>query len=141
MDGPCYNQYLFGSDMLVAPLLEEGNSRDIYLPPGEWIDYQTGETYSTGWHHIEAGEIPIVIMVRDGSVIPHIKLAQSTRFMDWSELELKVYAVSATAVTGKLCLPSEDVLKEITLIKDGNQFRIHGDPYNGRVGYKITYRD
>ncbi len=135
------NQYLFGSDMLVAPLLEEGNSRDIYLPPGEWIDYQTGETYSTGWHHIEAGEIPIVIMVRDGSVIPHIKLAQSTRFMDWSELELKVYAVSATAVTGKLCLPSEDVLKEITLIKDGNQFRIHGDPYNGRVGYKITYRD
>ena len=37
------DQYLLGSDILVAPLMEEGTTgRDVYLPPGEWVDYQTG---------------------------------------------------------------------------------------------------
>lgn len=39
---------------------------------------------------IEAGEIPIVALVRDGAVIPYIKLAQSTQDMDWNEFNLKV---------------------------------------------------
>jgi len=39
---------------------------------------------------MEAGDIPIVVLVREGSVVPHIKLAQSTQFMDWSELELRI---------------------------------------------------
>lgn len=35
------NEYLFGSSMLVAPLFEEVEERDVYLPEGTWIDYQT----------------------------------------------------------------------------------------------------
>ncbi|MDO8753800.1 MAG: glycoside hydrolase family 31 protein, partial [Anaerolineales bacterium] len=31
------NEYLFGSDILVAPLFEEVESRDVYLPEGEWV--------------------------------------------------------------------------------------------------------
>lgn len=41
--------YLFGSDILVAPLFEEGLSeRAVYLPGGDWVDYQSGKTYSQG---------------------------------------------------------------------------------------------
>ncbi|MCQ2245098.1 MAG: alpha-xylosidase, partial [Bacteroidaceae bacterium] len=37
------DEYLFGKSMLVAPLLEDVKSRDVYLPGGKkWIDYQTG---------------------------------------------------------------------------------------------------
>ncbi|HYD55002.1 MAG TPA: alpha-xylosidase, partial [Gemmatimonadaceae bacterium] len=36
------DEYLFGSDLLVAPLFADGaTSRRVYLPPGSWIDYQT----------------------------------------------------------------------------------------------------
>ena len=35
------DEYMFGSQILVAPLLESGNSRTCYLPKGKWIDYQT----------------------------------------------------------------------------------------------------
>ena len=53
------DEYLFGSDLLVAPLMHEGvNSRQVYLPPGNWIDYQSGQSYAGGWHKIEAGKIP-----------------------------------------------------------------------------------
>ncbi|MFW6205853.1 MAG: TIM-barrel domain-containing protein, partial [Gemmatimonadota bacterium] len=69
------DQYLFGSDMLVAPLMEEGDARDVYLPAGRWIDYQTGRVYEPGWRNIAVGTIPAVILVRDGAAIPHIGLA------------------------------------------------------------------
>jgi alpha-D-xyloside xylohydrolase len=95
-DAGCWfveDEYLFGSDILVAPLLHaDTNSRDVYLPAGQWIDYQTAKIYSGGWHHIEAGKIPIVILVRDGAVLPHIDVAQSTMQMDFSKIELVVYA-------------------------------------------------
>jgi len=40
------DEYLFGADILVAPLLEaQTTGRDVYLPPGQWIDYQTGKLY------------------------------------------------------------------------------------------------
>jgi alpha-D-xyloside xylohydrolase len=73
------DQYLFGRDILVAPLMENVQSRDVYLPSGLWIDYQSGKTYEgAGWHHIFVGDIPIVMLVREGAAIPRIKLAQST---------------------------------------------------------------
>jgi alpha-D-xyloside xylohydrolase len=32
--------------ILVAPPIDTGmTGRDVYLPPGEWIDYQTGKSY------------------------------------------------------------------------------------------------
>jgi alpha-D-xyloside xylohydrolase len=38
------DQYMFGSQILVAPLLETGiTSRLVYLPQGKWIDYQTNK--------------------------------------------------------------------------------------------------
>ena len=72
------DEYLFGSQILVAPLLESGmTGRTVYLPEGKWIDYQTEKVYEGGWHRIEAGSLPIIMLVRDGSVLPHLKLAQS----------------------------------------------------------------
>ena len=43
------DEYLFGSDILVAPLMQTGaTGRDVYLPGGKWIDYQTKRVYSGG---------------------------------------------------------------------------------------------
>jgi len=41
------DQFMLGSDLLVAPVLDEGvTARDVVLPPGEWVDAWTGETVS-----------------------------------------------------------------------------------------------
>jgi len=137
------DQYLFGSDILVAPLFEDNTtSRNVYLPPGTWIDYQTGESYEGGWHYIKSGEIPVVMLVKDGAVIPHVETAQSTQDIDWSEIELVVYTDDADRVMGKLCLPEDTVLKTIVLdIVDG-AFYPAVDPYEGKIQYTIrTYKD
>ncbi|MGC9344086.1 MAG: glycoside hydrolase family 31 protein, partial [Bacteroidales bacterium] len=130
------NQYLLGSDILVAPLFEEVTSRDVYLPPGEWIDYQTGKVYSNGWHHIEAGDIPVVMLVKEGTALPHIELAQSTEFMDWSKLELKVFSNSESA-SGLVCLPEDQVLHKVELTKSGNKYEMKENPLKSRVKWKV----
>jgi alpha-D-xyloside xylohydrolase len=131
------DQYLFGADMLVAPLLESVTARDVYLPPGQWIDYQTGSTYGGGWHHIAAGDIPVVVLVKDGAVIPHIQLAQSTAMMDWSELELRVYTAEQSIVRGQICLPSDKQLHHVMLTRQGERFGLTNDPFSGKIKWTI----
>jgi alpha-D-xyloside xylohydrolase len=135
------DEYLFGSDMLVAPLFEDVVERNVYLPPGQWIDYQTGKSYEGGWHIIKAGPIPIIALVRNGAVIPHIKLAQSTMQMDWSNLELVVYATNAKKAGGLVCLPSDNVLHQLSLEKKGKDFHFIADPLQGKVKWKIRSSD
>jgi alpha-D-xyloside xylohydrolase len=131
------DEYLFGTDLLVAPLFENVTDRDIYLPPGQWIDYQTGIVYKGGWHTIEAGKIPIVVLVREGAVIPHIALAQSTAQMDWSKLELVVYSTESEKANGLVCLPSDNILHKISLVKKDNSFKLESDPEAGKVTWKV----
>lgn len=77
------DQYLFGPDLLVAPLFSAARRRRVYLPPGTWIDYQTRRRYEgPGWRELAAGEIPIVLLARAGATIPHGAVAQSTDFLD-----------------------------------------------------------
>lgn len=133
------DQYLFGSDMLVAPLFENVTERNVYLPDGKWIDYQTGKVYEKGWHSIKSGDIPIIALIKDGAVIPHIKLAQSTKDMDWSNIELKVYAADATQAEGKLFLPNDSVLHNLTLDKKGVNFNLKNNPVSSKTSFKITH--
>ncbi len=107
------DEYMFGSQILVAPLMESGNGRDVYLPKGKWIDYQTGKVYEGGYQTIEAGEIPAIILVRDGSLIPHVPLAQRTDEIDWNKIELKAYKADATICTGLLYKPGDNKIEEI----------------------------
>lgn len=108
------DEYLFGSQILVAPLLESGiTGRTVYLPEGKWIDYQTEKVYEGGWHRIEAGSLPIIMLVRDGSVLPHLKLAQSTSEMDWSKMSLKVYSADKKQAEGLICLPTDNCIQVV----------------------------
>jgi alpha-D-xyloside xylohydrolase len=132
------DEYLYGSSVLVAPLFHQGETgRDVYLPPGTWIDYQIGKSYDGGWQHIEAGEIPEVILVREGTVLPHIALAQSTMQMDWSKIELVVFAKSATTAKGSVFLPGDSELRELTLTKENGAFKLASDPFAGKVTWQI----
>ena len=48
-------EYLFGRDMLVAPVYLEGaQSRQVYLPEDEWIHLFTGEAYGGGTVTVDA---------------------------------------------------------------------------------------
>ena len=81
---------------------------------GKWIDYQSGKIYEGGYQTIEVGKIPAVILVRDGSLIPHVPLAQRTDEIDWNAIDLKPYQADAKSCTGLLFKPGDKALQVIT---------------------------
>jgi alpha-D-xyloside xylohydrolase len=128
------DEYLFGSDLLVAPLFEESNHRRVYLPPGAWIDYQTGRAYEgSRWQDLEVGAIPIVLLVRNHAVLPHVAVAQSTSAIDWSHVELRVFSTDGAAADGVIALPNGDA--RVLRVSGG---RLASDPFGGRVAWRIT---
>jgi alpha-D-xyloside xylohydrolase len=132
------DEYMFGSDLLVAPLIEDGDSRRVYLPPGSWIDYQTGKVYSGAeWHQISSGQIPVVLLVKDHSVVPHIAVAQSTSQMNWNEIELRVFSTDTSAATGLFALPQGD-LQPLRLDAAQKDYVMKDDPLRGKVTWQIS---
>ena len=128
------DEYLFGSDLLVAPLFESTASRRVYLPPGSWIDYQTGRAYEGArWHEIAAGEIPIVLLVRDHAVLPHVAVAQSTSAIDWGHVELRAFSTDGAPAEGRFALPGGAV--QTVRVEGGKLAR---DPLGGKVTWRVT---
>jgi alpha-D-xyloside xylohydrolase len=67
------DEFLFGPDVLVAPVLEAGaRERDVYLPAGaSWTHVWSGETHTGGAAFTQAAplsEIPVYL--RDGAAVP-----------------------------------------------------------------------
>jgi alpha-D-xyloside xylohydrolase len=86
------DEYFFGHDLLVAPFFDDSGSRKVYLPPGKWIDFQSGKTYAGAqWHEMVSGPIPVVVLVRDGAVVPMVKVAQSTDSINWKSVEPRAF--------------------------------------------------
>ena len=71
------DQYLFGSDVLVAPVYQpEARHRMVYIPAGTWYDYWTGEAI-TGPRHIVAEapleQLPLYIRAGDALTLGPVK--------------------------------------------------------------------
>jgi alpha-glucosidase (family GH31 glycosyl hydrolase) len=66
------DEYLWGRDILVAPVVEKGaTSRRVYLPRGAWYDYWTGERRSGGQEIDRAVDLAMTpIYIRAGAILP-----------------------------------------------------------------------
>jgi alpha-D-xyloside xylohydrolase len=66
------DQYYFGNDFLVAPVMNHEGKRNVYLPEGRWVNFFNGEiTQGEKWlknQIIPLEEMPL--WVREGAVIP-----------------------------------------------------------------------
>ena len=67
------DQFMFGPDLLAAPVLDEGaRGRSVYLPTGvNWVDAWNGVVYEGGaWVEVSAPLDRVPAFWREGS--PHI---------------------------------------------------------------------
>jgi alpha-glucosidase len=100
------DEFLFGSDLLVAPVLWEGaDTRSVYLPPGDWFDYWTGQRYSGDM----TIQIPVTIdsipmFVRGGGFIFRQPVVQYTGQMPGNPLHVLI----APAAESKSTLYEDD---------------------------------
>ncbi|HXR04983.1 MAG TPA: glycoside hydrolase family 31 protein [Verrucomicrobiae bacterium] len=86
------DEFLFGEDLLVAPVLYEGASeRAVYLPKGEWFDYWTGRRFAGGQTiHLPVTLDSIPLFVRGGGFIFRQPVVQHTGEMPGKPLRVLI---------------------------------------------------
>jgi alpha-glucosidase/alpha-D-xyloside xylohydrolase len=74
------DEYLWGRDMLVAPVTDKGaTSRTLYLPRGRWYDFWTEEQIAGGREITSAVDLATMpIYVRAGAILPLGPIKQYT---------------------------------------------------------------
>ena len=59
------DEYYFGNEFLVCPVMNAENRRDIYLPEGQWVHFLTGERLEGGrWYdnvEVPLDEMPVFV--------------------------------------------------------------------------------
>ena len=87
------DEYLWGRDMLVAPVTDKGaTSRSVYLPQGNWFDFWTEKSEQGGRElarDVDLETIPLY--VRAGAIVPFGPLKQYTDQAVEEPLTLVVY--------------------------------------------------
>jgi alpha-glucosidase/alpha-D-xyloside xylohydrolase len=93
------DEYLWGRDLLVAPVVEKGaTSRRLYLPAGIWYDWWTGEKVADNagiagrrWLDRPVDLATMPLYVRAGAIIPLDPVRQFTAQAVTEPTALRVY--------------------------------------------------
>jgi alpha-glucosidase/alpha-D-xyloside xylohydrolase len=89
----CGDQYLWGRNVLVAPVVEKGaTTRRIYLPRGAWYDFWTHERVEGGREINRPVDLETMpLYVREGSILPLGPVKQFTGEIVEEPLSVSIY--------------------------------------------------
>jgi alpha-D-xyloside xylohydrolase len=111
-----------GPDILCAPFLDGASEREVYLPRGDWYNFNTNKKYEGAKKHtirMNLDEIPM--FVREGTILP---LARPVQF------------VTPQTVFDITCRTYGNNLREAELFEDdGFTFGFENGQYN-RISLK-----
>jgi alpha-glucosidase/alpha-D-xyloside xylohydrolase len=87
------DEYLWGRDFLVAPVVEKGlKTRRLYLPAGMWYDWWTGaKTAGQRWLERPVDLATLPLFVRAGAIIPLDPVRQYTAQVVTEPTTLQIY--------------------------------------------------
>lgn len=94
------DQFFFGRDILVAPILERARTqRNVYLPRGVWHPWSGGKPLVGGkFHTVEIGHGDVPAFVRDGAILPLADVVQSTADLPRAPVTFTCFGSSARGV-------------------------------------------
>lgn len=105
------DQYLFGRDLLIAPIMNDEGVRDIYLPEGNWIELYSGREFSgRQWLlGIRYSLASIPVFVREKTVLPfYPALVASTAEMDLTRVQFIQFPVAGEGTLTDIREPFTD---------------------------------
>lgn len=88
-----YDEYLWGRDLLVAPVVEQGaSSRSVYLPRGVWYDFWTNERVEGGREIARPVDLETIpLYVRGGAILPLGPVQQYVHEKSDEPLKVNIY--------------------------------------------------
>ena len=92
---PITDQYMFGRNILVAPVVQDRVAgRNVYLPQSlTWYDFWTGEAFNGGKSVFRSTPQDIMpLYIPAGTILPFGPEVQYSSEKAWDDLEIRVYA-------------------------------------------------
>lgn len=69
-----WDEYMIGDNVLAAPISDSASSRKVYLPKGNWYDFNTNKLYEGGQSYTIATSLEqIPIFIKEGTILPMAK--------------------------------------------------------------------
>ena len=138
------DEYMFGPDLLVAPITDENTRRPVYLPEGQWVDYWTGTLVSGGKTIVVDAPLDVLpLFVRAGAMLPKIpedimtlvpeKESGNTSLKSLDER--RVYEVFGGEGS------AEGAIRDFegrTVTRSGHSLKVAGDPAHVIVRLRFT---
>jgi alpha-D-xyloside xylohydrolase len=85
-------EFLFGDALLVAPVLREDDTQQVYLPEGHWQDFWDGLRINGGVSFeqtVPRDRIPVY--VKAGTILPVGPDVQYAAERPWDDLQVRIY--------------------------------------------------
>ena len=102
-DANTYNmdtQFMCGPSLLVAPVVENAVTKQVYFPQGTWYDYSDGiTTYTNGTITYDAPIDKLPLFVKEGAILPMMPVMQYVGEKPIDELTLDVYPLTANGTS------------------------------------------
>ncbi len=95
------NEYVFGADMLVSPVVAPGDKitglagESVWLPEGDWLEWQTGTPFhgpATVQRNFSISQIPVY--VRAGAIVPEAPPMQYSNQKPLDPLILNIFPLA-----------------------------------------------
>lgn len=131
------SQYMFGDSLLVAPVLNENGTVDIYLPHGEWTNYWTKKREQgpcTIKKTVPLEELPL--FVKTDSIVPLAPECAYTGEKKWDPVTLDIYLKDKAKFNG---FDENEKVMRCNGERDGDaiRFAIKGE----KRKYELTFND
>jgi len=124
-----YDEYLFGSDILAAPVYTEDGVRDIYLPSGTWMDWWTKEIIDGGkWISVKTELDTMPLYVREGGVVAQGEVIQYIGEKDIDALTLTINPFTCCGESKKTISVNDKFITVVYSCKNGKHtLRVDSD--------------
>jgi alpha-D-xyloside xylohydrolase len=94
------DEYMIGDNVLAAPLADSVSTRKVYLPEGNWYDFNTNKVYTGGQsYNISTALDQIPIFIKEGTILPMAKPVQFISPDTIFDITCYVYGQGATTTT------------------------------------------
>ncbi|MGY4383310.1 alpha-D-xyloside xylohydrolase [Pedobacter sp. UYP24] len=95
------DEYLIGKNILAAPLTDKSDERKVYLPAGNWYDFNTNQKYEGGKSYtIKTAYTELPIFIKEGTILP---LAKPVQYIGpQTKFDITCYVYGAVAEPAQL---------------------------------------
>lgn len=118
------DQYMFGKDLMVCPVVTDKDKRKITFPVGKWTDLWAGKTIQGPFYsEIDVSIEKIPVYIREGAIFP-VRLNSNFKFGEsLTANEVNAFIISLTDKNDKEIFKGEHGI-EVSMKKEHESYRV-----------------